>query len=130
MSYEFIIDSYAWVEYFKGSKQGGMAKEFIENRSSATSVISIAELSEKYEREGKNFEDDFTFIISQTKIIQLNTEIALLAGKINNENKKKIKNWGMADAIILSSAKINKGRVVTGDEHFRTFDSVMLDITG
>ena len=107
-----------------------MAKEFIENRSSATSVISIAELSEKYEREGKNFEDDFTFIISQTKIIQLNTEIALLAGKINNENKKKIKNWGMADAIILSSAKINKGRVVTGDEHFRTFDSVMLDITG
>ena len=127
MSYEFIIDSYAWVEYFKGSKQGEMAREFIENRSSATSVISIAELSEKYEREGKNFEDDFTFIISQTKIIQLNTEIALFAGKINNENKKKIKNWGMADAIILSSARINKGRVVTGDEHFRNFDSVMLD---
>ena len=129
MSYEFIIDSYAWVEYFKGSKQGEMAREFIENKTSATSVITIAELSEKYEREGKIFEEDFNFIISQTKIIQLNTDIALLAGKINNENKKKIKNWGMADAIILSSAKINKGKVVTGDEHFRTFDSVMLDVT-
>jgi len=129
MSYEFIIDSYAWVEYFKGSKQGEMAREFIENKTSATSVITIAELSEKYEREGKNFEEDFNFIISQTKIIQLNTDIALLAGKINYENKKKIKNWGMADAIILSSAKMNKGKVVTGDEHFRTFDSVMLDVT-
>lgn len=128
MSYEFIIDSYAWVEYFKGSKQGEMAREFIENKTSATSVITIAELSEKYEREGKSFEEDFNFIISQTKIIQLNTDIALLAGKINNGNKKKIKNWGMADAIILSSAKINKGKVVTGDKHFRTFDSVMLDV--
>ena len=128
MSYEFIIDSYAWVEYFKGSKQGKVAKHYIENKISATSVITIAELSEKYERENKSFEEDFNFIISQTKIIQLDIEIALLAGKINNENKKRIKNWGMADAIILSSARLNKGKVVTGDEHFRNFDSVMLDV--
>ena len=130
MSYEFIIDSYAWVEYFKGSKQGEIAKQYIENKTSATSVITIAELSEKYERENKSFEEDFNFIISQTKIIQLDMEIALLAGKINNENKKKIKDWGMADAIILSSAKLNKGKVVTGDEHFRNLDSVMLDVLG
>ncbi|MDO8460579.1 MAG: PIN domain-containing protein [Nanoarchaeota archaeon] len=128
MSYEFIVDSYAWVEYFKGSKQGEIAKKFIESKTSATSVITIAELSEKYQRESKSFEEDFNFIISQTKIIQLDIEIALLAGKINNENKKKIKNWGMADAIILSSAKINKSKVVTGDEHFRNLDSVMINI--
>ena len=69
---------------------------------------------------------DFNFIISQTKIIQLNMELALLAGKINNENKKKIKNWGMADSIILATARINKAKVVTGDEHFRNLDSVMI----
>ena len=128
MSYKYVIDSYAWVEYFKGSKQGKISKDFIESENSATSVITIAELSEKYEREGKDFDEDFSFIISQTKIIQLNTELALLAGKINNENKKKIKNWGMADAIILATAKMKKAKVVTGDEHFRNLDSVMLDV--
>src|SRR3989344_1400627 len=126
MNYEYIIDSYAWVEYFKGSEQVKMTQEFIENKHNATSVITIAELSEKYEREEKNFDKDFNFIISQTKIIQLNMELALLAGKINNENKKKIKNWGMADSIILATARINKAKVVTGDEHFRNLDSVMI----
>ena len=49
MVYDYIIDSYAWVEYFKGSEQGESAKDFIENKNSATSVITIAELSEKPE---------------------------------------------------------------------------------
>jgi len=128
MSYEYIIDSYAWVEYFKGSKQGEMARDFIENKHSATSVITIAELSEKYEREEKMFDEDFSFIISQTKIVRLSTELALLAGKINNENKRKIKNWGMADSIIFATAKLNKAKVVTGDEHFRSLNSLMLDV--
>ncbi len=126
MNYEYIIDSYAWVEYFKGSEQGKIAKEFIENKHSATSVITIAELSEKYDREEKNFDEDFNFIISQTKIIQLNIELALLAGRTNSENKRKIKNWGMSDSIILATAKMNKAKVVTGDEHFRNLDSVMI----
>ena len=81
---------------------------------------------EKYEREGKIFEEDFDFILSQTKIIQLNSEIAILSGKINFKNKKEIKNWGVADAIILATARINKSKVVTGDEHFRNLDSVMI----
>ncbi len=126
MSYEYIIDSYAWVEYFKGTEQGKKAREFIEEKNSATSVVTIAELSEKYERENKNFDEDFNFIASQTKIISLNMELALLAGKINYENKKKIKNWGMADSIVLSTANLNKAKVVTGDEHFRNLDSVMI----
>ncbi|MBS3081019.1 PIN domain-containing protein [Candidatus Pacearchaeota archaeon] len=128
MSYEYIIDSYAWVEYFKGSNQGKIARDFIENKQSATSVITIAELSEKYEREQRKFDEDFSFIISQTKIIELNTELSILAGKINNENKKKIKNWGMADSIILATAKIKNAKVVTGDEHFRNLNSVMINV--
>ena len=123
----YVIDSYAWVEYFKGSKQGETAKEFIESKRAATSVITIAELSEKYDREGKRFDEDFSFMIAQTKIIKLNTELALLAGKINNENKRKIKNWGMADSIILATAKMNEAKVVTGDEHFRNLNSIMLN---
>src|SRR3989344_5609923 len=118
MSYEFVIDSYAWVEYFRGTKEGEKAKQFIESGKAATSSISIAELSEKYKRENINFEEDFNFIMSSTKIINLNIEIALSAGKINFENKKKIKNWGMADAIILATANLINAKVIAGDERF------------
>ena len=44
MSYEYVIDSYAWIEYFRGSEQGKSAKEYIESMDSVTSSITIAEL--------------------------------------------------------------------------------------
>ena len=127
MVYNYVIDSYAWVEYFKGTKRGEIAKEFIETKENATASIIITELSEKYERENKSFEEDMQFILSRTKIVPLNAEIALESGKVNCVNKKKIKNWGMADAIILATANILGAKVVTGDEHFRNLNSIMLD---
>lgn len=129
MSYEYVIDSYAWVEYFKGTKQGELADKFIESKKAVTSVISIAELSEKYHNEGKDFQERLDFIISKTKIINIDQKIAQMAGKINFENKKKIKDWGMADSIILATGILTNAKVVTGDEHFRTLNSVMLDVS-
>ena len=126
MSYEYVIDSYAWVEYFRGSDEGLIAKDHIEGENCATASVTIAELSEKYRRENKEFKDDITFIISKTKILNLNTEIALRAGEINFENKRKIKNWGMSDSIILATAQFLNARVITGDEHFRDLGAVML----
>ena len=66
MSFEYVIDSYAWIEYFRGTHQGSKAREYIENMDCVTSSITIAELSEKYKREGKLFDEDFNFIISKT----------------------------------------------------------------
>ncbi|MBS3090905.1 PIN domain-containing protein [Candidatus Pacearchaeota archaeon] len=126
MNYDYVIDSYAWIEYFKGSKQGEAASRFIESEKAATSVISIAELSEKYLKEKKDFQERLSFMIFKTKIINLTSDIALEAGKLNFENKKKIKDFGMADAIILATAKLVNGKVVTGDEHFINLNSIMI----
>lgn len=126
MTYEYVIDSYAWVEYFRGSEEGRIAKECIEGKNCATASITIAELSEKYKRENKNFKEDLNFIVGRTKILNLDAGIALMAGKINFENKKKIKNWGMSDSVILATAQLLNAKVVTGDEHFRGLGAVML----
>ena len=126
MTYEYVIDSYAWVEYFRGSEEGEIAKEHIEGKNCATASITIAELSEKYKRENKDFEEDMNFIIARTKVSNLNTEIALKAGEINFDNKKKIKNWGMSDSIILATANLLNAKVVTGDEHFRELEGVVM----
>lgn len=127
MSFSYVIDSYAWVEYFRGTREGAAAKEYIEKKSNATCSISLAELSEKYKRENKDFSEDYNFIVSKSEIIDLSGDIALAAGEINFENKKKIKNWGMSDAVILATARMFNAKVVTGDEHFRNLNAVMIN---
>jgi hypothetical protein len=75
-----VIDSYAWIEYFKGSEYGEKAKKYIENGNCATPTIVLAELSDNYQREGWVFwEEDLEFILAKTKIIDLTKEIAIKA---------------------------------------------------
>jgi predicted nucleic acid-binding protein len=120
MSYRFVIDSYAWIEYFRGTQSGKRAKDYIEGKEAATSGISIAELKEKYLREGwRYFDADLLFISSVTIIVPVDKEIALSAGQINFERKRKVKDWGMSDSIVLATAVMASAKVVTGDPHFK-----------
>lgn len=114
-----VIDSFAWVEYFLGSVAGGKAKPFIENSEGITPTIVIAELSDKYRRENLTFTEDLNFIIGKTRVVSLDAKIAQIAGILNHERKRKVKRWGLADSIILATAREHKARIVTGDEHFR-----------
>jgi predicted nucleic acid-binding protein len=47
-----------------------------------------------------------------TPLIELNEEIDI-------ERKKLIKGWGMADSIILATARVKGAKIVTGDQHFK-----------
>jgi len=126
-NYEFVIDSYAWIEYFRGTSSGERAREFVEGGSAATSAITLAELQEKYLREKWNsFENDLKFITTKTTVISVNAKISILAGQINHQNKRKVKDWGMADSIILSTARISSAKVVTGDDHFKDVSEAIM----
>jgi predicted nucleic acid-binding protein len=128
MKYESVIDSYAWIEYFRGTNAGEKAKEFIEKGSAATSAITLAELHEKYLRENwSSFDIDIKYVATKTSLILVDREISILGGRINYENKRKIKNWGMADSIILATARKLSAKVLTGDPHFKNIkDAVMI----
>jgi len=39
--------------------------------------------------------------------------------------KKKRRGWGLADSIILCTARVVNGNVVTGDEHFRGLEETI-----
>ena len=132
MSCNYIIDAYSWVEYFKASKQGEVAKEFIEDEHSVTPTIVISEISRKLSqqiqlgketREGSDQRLDF--IRDTTRIVNLDFEIAAEAGKIIRELKTQTKDWSLADLIILSTARSLSGKVVTGDEHFHKLDDTI-----
>ena len=127
MNYSCVIDSYAWVEYFRGSEAGRKAKEYIEGGESVTASITLAELKEKYAREGTpSFDDDLVFIMSSTVLVDLTKAIAVRAGATNAAMKKTVKGWGMADSIILATAQSSNARVLTGDRHFRGIKQAIL----
>lgn len=118
-----VLDSFAWFEYFCGSGKGMSIKETVESGGSVTPSIVVAELTEKYRRIGKDFAKNLAFIRLKSNIIALDEEIARAAGEINFERKKKVRNWGMADSIILATARSVNGIVITGDEHFKDLKS-------
>ena len=119
ISYEFVIDSYAWVEYFRGTESGKRVREYAEGDAATTSTLTLAELREKYLRERwTSFEEDVAFITTRTSLTPVDRQIALLSGEINHEQKKVVRNWGMADSIILATARTASAQVVTGDRHF------------
>jgi predicted nucleic acid-binding protein len=127
MSYEYVVDSYAWIEYFRGSEAGKRARGFIEGGKAATATITVAELREKYTREGwPYFDEDLLFIMSLTAIVNLTKDIAVTAGEINAAMKAKVKGWGMADSITLATAQVAKAKVVTGDKHFKGLKQAIL----
>ncbi len=119
MSYEFVIDAYAWIEYFRGTPSGDAVRPYVEGDRAATSTLTLAELKEKYLREKwGSFQEDLEFIAVRTLTMPIDRRIALLAGELNHTRKRSTRDWGMADSVILATARSASAKVVTGDKHF------------
>jgi predicted nucleic acid-binding protein len=132
MTCKYIIDSYAWIEYFRASKSGEIAKRYIESKDSVTPTIVVSEISRKLTKEielgNETLEgrtERLEFIRASSQVIVLDFEMGVEAGRIDVEMKKREKGWGLADSIVLCSARSKKGKVVTGDLHFKELDNVI-----
>ena len=132
MSYRYVIDAYAWLEYFRASKSGEVAKKYIESEDSATPTIVVSEISRKLLREIQLGNETragrlkrLEFIRATSQIVDLDFEIAAEAGEIDLDMKKKVKGWGLADSIILCTARTAQGKVISGDEHFQGLEETI-----
>ncbi|MBC2709303.1 MAG: PIN domain-containing protein [Methanosarcinales archaeon] len=123
-----LLDSFAWMEYFMGTQEGEKVRRFVDDDIQLyTSPIVIAEIYSKSLRTDGNAEERKDFIIKRCALIVLDEIIAVEAAKIHAEKKIKTPDFGLADALILASARNRKIKVVTGDPHFKDFkDAVMM----
>ena len=126
MDEKYVIDSFAWIEYFLGTKKGEKAAQFIESRNGITPSIVIAELSAKYSKEGREFSNKLKFIKFNTSIAILNDEIAEFSGRIRTKERKKKSTFGIADAVIYATALKLRAKIVTGDPHFSDIKEALL----
>ena len=85
-------------------------------------------MAEKHERVNREFGSKYDFLRARSRIVPLEEELARVAGEINYERKKKVRNWGMADSIILATARKSRSKIVTGDPHFKDLpeETIML----
>jgi len=100
--------------------------KYIESSGPATPTTVIAELSRKLLREtlaGRETVagrlERLRFVRSSTVVLDLTDEIATVAGEIDVERKEKVRDWGLADSIVLATARESGAKVVTGDKHFK-----------
>ena len=115
----YVIDSFAWFEYFLGSNGGLKARPYIEGGNAITPTIVIAELADKYRRVKLPFSEKLNYILVKTQDAALDVAIARESGMLNRERKKISKRWGLADSIVLATARARHAKIITGDEHFR-----------
>ena len=101
MNSKYVIDAYAWIEYFRASKYGEVAKEYVESADSVTPSIVVAEVSRKLQKEieiGNETPDGrlkrLDFINATSQLVELDFELAVAAGKTDCDMKKKEIRWG------------------------------------
>jgi predicted nucleic acid-binding protein len=126
MNSKYLIDSSAWLAYLKGSDSGARIHVLIEKETLAVSIISIAELADKFERESRSFVKTLRFIEAHAAILPLTIDIACVAAKIKRKQLVTKKKFGFADAIHLATAQTHSLTLVTTDQDFCGSQGVMV----
>ena len=120
-----LLDTSAWIELFQGTEKTLVVKNILEKEENFTSTITFAEVVNWCLKNSK--EDKITEYIEGIKngstILDLKEAIIISAGKLNYERKKIVKNWGMVDSLILSTALFYNLKILTKDHHFRDLEN-------
>lgn len=123
----YCIDAYAWVEYFIGSEKGRIVSTIVENSGNDVfmSAVTVAEVVSVTKREGRDWEAAFNKMLNLAKVSDTVPETAKKAGLLHAELRKNIKDFALADAFVLTTARRLGAKIVTGDPHFKNMKNVV-----
>ena len=111
-----LPDSYALIEFFKGSKKGEQVRKHLRKGEVILSPICIYEILYnigKYHSK-KMAEEFHRSLRTHYEIVPVDEDIAVLAAEIRRKYKMP-----MADCLIYATAKAHKARLISGCSHFK-----------
>ena len=126
MSFSYVVDTSAWIEYFSATAKGLKIKQLIEQEEIATSITALLEIADKFERENRRFEICLRFIQKRATIIPLTIELALAAAKLKKKQREKREKFSISDGVHLATAQQESAALVTADTDFSGLDNVLL----
>ena len=109
---KLIFDTYAWIEYFIGSKKGESVEEYF-NHEILTPSLVLMELSYRFNQKGWDLKKFLNFIKSKSVIIGVNEEVIIQFGHFYNSLKKKNKEMSFVDILIFTLAKVENGSILS-----------------
>lgn len=122
----YIVDSYAWVEYFIGSDKGEVLKKILNDPANRliTPECCMAELVGWALKNGKDFDKIFAAVRANSEIATITLHDWIEAGRARFDVRRKVKDFGLIDSVILVKQKEFNARVVSGDRHFINMPNV------
>jgi len=123
----YVIDSYAWVEYFIGSDKGKLLKKlFLDEKNNFLTIeCCLAEIKGWALKNNKDFDDLFTIIRANSRILSLTEHNWIDSGEVRFEQRKSQRDFGLIDAVILVKQKELNCKLITGDKHFKGMKSIV-----
>lgn len=121
-----LLDASAWVEFFLGSEKGKTVRNMLKNEPCYTSMTTLAEITNWALRENRSVAAAVGEVRNLSNVLRVSTSIAVLAGRLNFERKKRNKKWGMMDSFVLAMGTIYSMRILTKDPDFEDLQGVQM----
>lgn len=112
-----LIDSWAWIEYFKGTRSGARVRTYIEGDEDAiVSAVNVAEVYRWFlkDHDEPAAEDGRSVLRARATIVPLDESIAVAAALARHVHR-----WGLGDAVVYATARARDARILTGDPDFK-----------
>lgn len=122
-----MVDSWAWVEYFIGSKAGLILKKLLNNKNNKfiSMECTVSELKIYCLRTNKDFSRMRNVLKRNSVILPVLTNHWLEAAEIRHETRKKVRDFGLIDSILIAKQKELKCHIGSGDPHFKKLKNVV-----
>jgi len=115
-----LLDSFAWIEYFMGSKSGSKMRDYIEgNEPLYIPSICLTEIKSRYLKDKKDPTARLKLVTERSFVIPLSMEMALLAADI--KQRCRLHTIG---SIVYATSQHRNLILVTGDHHFKDLPNV------
>jgi predicted nucleic acid-binding protein len=115
-----LIDSYGWLEYFLEGPLADKYAKYVEEANENNYVTPTVVVYEVFKRirciQGEQSALEAYSQLTRTKIVELTSQIALEAAEIS-----LAANLGMADSIVLATARAFNAEILTNDKHLKDF---------
>jgi predicted nucleic acid-binding protein len=128
------IDTFAWVEIFRGSSLGFRATEALKAAEAClTPSVVLAEVAAVGLRSGlpdEVVERRLRAIREASEIVPIDDQIAVASARCTQELRQaarthRLSTPGLADGLVLATSRRSHSRLLTGDLHFRALHDTL-----
>lgn len=117
----YIIDSYAWIEYFIGSKKGERVRKLFDDEDNSFFALDCC-LAEIHGWALKNNQDAgrlLRIIRADSDILHVKENDWVEAGLVRYDERKEQEDFGLIDSALIVKQKEMGCQIISGDLHFK-----------